>query len=320
MDTRKGVICKIADPEEMPVDADGQRAQIIMAPDSVASRMNIGILHEQYINGASHAQHTRLKQAFNYNGETVHELFKRLRVLDEQQDPLFEHWWANLLGYYQIVSPTQYEFFTSGQYQKPRSHHLAHVIADPSEHIHLYIPPDNPPEMLDIIRQLEQSYPQTYGPVTYRGHNGQYVTTKRKIRIASVYMILLEKTGDDWAAVSSGKLQHFGVLSQVTNSDKYSTPTRTNSIRAHGEAEVRNDISYVGPRPTAELMDRNNNPATHKFMLHSILNADQPTNIFEAVDRNVIPLGGHKALQLIKHYALCGGWKFMWSPYVPVKG
>jgi hypothetical protein len=111
------------------------------------------------------------------------------------------------------------------------------------------------------------------------------VTTKVPVRIGSVYIILLEKIADDWTAISSGKTQHYGVLSQVTNADKYALPYRAQSIRAWGEAEKRLLAAYVGPRTAAEIMDRNNNPETHKQILNAILEAAEPTDIYNTVDR-----------------------------------
>jgi hypothetical protein len=103
------------------------------------------------------------------------------------------------------------------------------------------------------------------------------------------------------------------VLSQVTNADKYAAPTRTQAIRAWGEAEVRIAVSYAGARITADILDRNNNPFTHKHILEQILRADKPTGIEKVVDRSIVPLGGSKPLQLVRHVAQCGGWKFVYE-------
>jgi DNA-directed RNA polymerase beta subunit len=43
-------LCQIAKPEDMPVDQNGNRADIIMDPNSTVSRMNLGRVYEMYIN------------------------------------------------------------------------------------------------------------------------------------------------------------------------------------------------------------------------------------------------------------------------------
>lgn len=309
----KGVACKIGRPEDMPVDEAGNRADIVMDPNSTVSRMNLGRLYEQYYNACSRDIAIKIRKDLacvpNEKG-----LEAKLAAMDAGGSDAIERAWNYLMGFYAIVSPKMYVWMTGGEYKKPRTDHLASVIR---KGIYLYMPPDNEPESKAILMELEKHYRPTYGPVTYVGNSGRKVTTKNPVRIGSVYIILLEKIGDDWTAVSSGKLQHFGVLSQVTNNDKNSQPTRNQAIRALGESEVRIYVSYAGGHVTADILDRNNNPATHKQILYNILGANKPTDIDLAVDRKKIPLGGAKPLQLVKHIAECGGWKFIHSYHTP---
>lgn len=307
----KGVVCHVAEPHEMPVDEAGNRADVVMDPNSTISRMNIGRLYEQYINAASRDVVKRLREIFQLE-PTDPQLLAKLKQAKESNPALWEDAWSYLMGYYQIVSPKMFVWLTSDDYTGDRAQHLFHVL---KEGIYLYLPPENDPEGPEMIRQLEKAYRPTYGPVSYIGNSGRRVTTINPVRIGSVYMILLEKTGDDWTAVSSGKLQHFGVLSQVTNADKFSQPTRNQAIRALGESEVRIYTSYAGPAITADILDRNNNPATHRQILESILHAEKPTDIANSVNRDLVPLGGSKPLQLVKHILEIQGIRFVYKPH-----
>lgn len=309
----KGVICKIMKRSEMPIDEDGNSADIIMDPNSTISRMNIGRLYEQYINAASRDVAKFIRNTLGI-APGDRQAQRKIEALEQSMPGVVENVWNYLMGYYAIVSPKQFRWMNGGGYAKSRASHLASICEDT---VYLYMPPDNEPESVDIIAELEKHYRPTYGPVEYVGNSGRRVRTKKNVRIGSMYIILLEKIGDDWTAVSSGKLQHFGVLSQVTNTDKFATPTRNQAIRAWGESEVRIGVSYVGPHFVADMMDRNNNPATHRMILQSILESDKPSAIQMAVDRNVIPLGGAKPLQLVKHIAECGGWRFTYKNYLP---
>ena len=297
----------------MPVDEDGNRADIVMDPNATISRMNLGRLYEQYINAASRDVVKKLRTSLGVT-QGDPQAQAKLAALEKSDAARFELAWDYLLNYYRIVSPRMYIWFTTGQYKGTRVQHLASILTDA---IYLYLPPENEPEYDEIVRELERHYRPTYGPVTYVGNSGERITTKNPVRIGSLYVMLLEKIGDDWTAVSSGKLQHFGVLSQVTNTDKYSQPSRTNAIRALGEPEVRIYTSYVGPKITADILDRSNNPATHKEILHTILRADKPTNITSVIDRQKVPLGGSKPLQLIKHIGSCAGWVFHYEQHIP---
>jgi len=309
----KGVIVHVAEPHEMPIDEAGNRAEIVMDPNSTIARMNLGRLYEQYINAASRDVVIKISKDLQVTKGEKH-LETKLEALDKTGSEMIERSWNYLLGYYSIVSPKMYAWFTDGEYKNKRTTHLASII---NNGIFLYLPPDNDPESEDIIKELENQYRPVYGPVSYIGYSGKRVTTINPVRIGSVYILLLEKIGDDWTAISSGKLQHYGILSQVTNSDKYSQPSRQQAIRALGESEVRIYTSYTSPEITADILDRNNNPTTHKQILETILSADKPTDILSAVDRTKYPLGGSKPLGLVRHICQISGYTFEYKKFEP---
>ena len=307
----KGVFCGIEKTENMPVDSDGNRADIIIDPNSIISRANPAQLYEQYYNASARDTHKRLcamlgvkpnlKQILAYNA--IMKLPEH--VVSEAFNYLYE--------FYKIITPIQASWFDEGKIEANNVEYLAEIV---EIGIGLFIPTDNQPMSEEIIMQLEEKYRPVYGPVTYVGNSGRTVKTKNNIRIGSVYMMLLDKVGDDSSAVSSGKLQHFGVLSQVTRGDKYSKPARNQAVRVIGEAEGRIVVSYIGPWFMAELMDRNNNPKTHKSMVEKILRSTTPSNIDNLVDRKEIPFGGSKPLQLLKHLLQCSGIKYIYKRYV----
>jgi len=308
----KGVICHVAEPHEMPVDSDGNRADIIMDPIGTANRTNLGRLYEQYFNASARDLVKEIKTNLNYFQDPTVSIL--LPDMDARKDPVFEHVWSRLLGFYQITSPQTYKWFTSGAYTKPRSEHLKHVLDDG---IYIYHPPETDHELIDCIKQLEANYKTVYGPVSYIGYSGERRVTKKPVRIGKMYIILLEKTGDDWSAVSSGRLQNYGVLAQVTNTDKFAQATRQQAVRAFGETEIRIVTACCSPLTAAEIIDRNNNIHSHRQVVDSILRAEKPSNIVCAVDRNHISLGNARPLQLVKHIAMCAGWKFQYTPYNP---
>lgn len=335
----KGVVCKVVDDEDMPVDAAGNRAEIVMDPAGIISRMNIGRCMELFTNGVSRDVAKRVQAAVfgldhaptfpdaveytggattfypEYKQKSQRDLVKLLTQLQQANDPRIEAAMQKVIRFYEIVSPQQASWFKNGEYTKTKAEHLANIINDGI--CYLFLPPDNQPEGEQVVLQLEREFPSTYGPVTYRGNSGRMVTTKDAVRIASLYIILLEKIADDWTAVSSGKTQHFGVLAQVTNADKYSQPFRAQAIRAWGEAEVRIGVAYCGSWIMAEILDRNNNPRTHQAVVRSILHAEKPTDIANAVDRKQNPYGGSKPLQLVNHLVECGGFEFQYKEFNP---
>lgn len=293
----------------MPVDEHGNRADIVMDANSTVSRMNIGRMYEHYINAASRDTTKKIISMINADPNDKRLYSKLLNIFESDKNQFF-YIYNYLMGYYSICSPKMFKYFSSEIDEQGMFDHLYSVVKDG---IYLYLPTDNEPESSDIVKQLEKHYKPTYGPITYTGVSGNKVTTKAPVRISNLYIMLLEKIGDDWAAVSSGKLQHFGILSQLTKSDKYSQPTRNQAVRAIGETEGRIFISYCGQRLVAEIMDRNNNPLTHKHIVWNILDNKYPTNIGQIVDRKSIKLGGSKPLQLVSHIVETGGFRFSYS-------
>ena len=96
--------------------------------------------------------------------------------------------------------------------------------------------------------------------------------------------MLLDKIADDWSSVSSGKLQHFGVLAPMTKTEKFALPYRNSPVRTIGETEGRIFSGYCGREAIAEMMDRSNSPNTQRAVVWNILNSQNPTNIDKIVD------------------------------------
>jgi len=299
----KGVICKIMRAADMPVDEKGNRAMIVMDPNSTVSRMNLGRLYEQFQSASRRDVRVRLQEMLGIEHKDPQAIAKVQRI--QHSDPvLFNKAWDYLLGFYKIISPEQYNWFISGEYEKPAYETIGKVIADD---LFVFLPTENQPESEQIVQDLWKYYPPTYGPVWYTGNSGRRIKTKVNVMIGHMYVMLLEKTGDDWTAVSTSRTQHFGVPSQMTNATKYLQPTRTSPVRSDGEAEERIFASYCGWGLVAERNDRNNNPVTHREVAYSILTADKPTDIAAAVDREKNPLGKNRPLVMTKHMIQVGG-------------
>lgn len=266
----------------MPVDEAGRRADFVMDSDSTIKRMNLGRMYEQYINATS---------------DTVTEQVRAI-VADGKQKQA----WDYLLGYYEIISPKMADALKDGVV-KPEEH-LKEIVEDG---IYLYLPTDNEISYMDAVRELRVKYPTTLGPVTYRGRSGRMVKTTRPVLIGSLYIMLLEKTGNDWSGVSSTKLQHFGIPAKLTNNDKHSAPGRQSPVRFLGETEVRLLSAFVGSDLVADLLDQSNNPSVHKEIVYNLLKAENVSNIDQIIDRRKHPLGKSRALVFLRHMLQCAG-------------
>jgi hypothetical protein len=313
----KGVFCQIERRENMPVDAEGNSADIVMDPLSTINRMNPGTAYEQYLGSAARDVSKRVRALLeplvnltqrSLGAQSPSEVMRHLQTLpSEKVDQAYDY----LLGFYQIVSPRMHHFYSQEITPSERLVHLSEVIVHGA---YIYYPIGNEVEPLEVIGQIQAKYPPCYGPVSYVGNSGHRVTTERPVRIGPVYFMLLEKIADDWSSVSSGRLNHFGILSPMTRSEKHSSPFRNTAVKTTGETEARIWVGYIGREATAEMMDRSGNPVVHKELYKAILMADRPTDIDRAIDRSIFPLGGTKPLRILYHINKCSGYVPVYEP------
>lgn len=294
----KGVFCKIVPDKDMPVDELGRVADVILDPISVPNRTNLGRLYEFYMNDVLEQTEMKLKQMVDFKPGMSLESFSSI-------DPfaLFNalEYLLKLVG---ILAPKQEEFLRS----LSEDEKIEYLYETLNEHITIHMPPDTevdvPHTVLNIIEQSE--YKPYVGKIKYTGADGNPCVTDSDIRIADLYIMLLDKIADDWSSVSVSKLQHHGIIS-ANKLVKHDYPYRCSPVRVQGEDENRILAGYTTPENVAELIDRNNNPLTMRAIVHNILDSDKPTNIYRLVDRTRIPYGSNKPLQLINHiFGTCG--------------
>lgn len=292
----------------MPIDADGNRADIVLDPASTISRMNLGRLYEHYFNAASRDLAKKIRSNLGLSKAPCS--IEKLGCCDES---LVKQEYDRLMEYYRLVSTRQYNFFSTLS-DDEKMEHMADVV---SKDIYLNIPIDNDLDSVEMVKDVEAFVKPTYGPVSYVGNSGERCTTKKPVRIAPMYIMLLDKIADEWSSVSTGRLQHFGVLSPTIKSEKFSFPYRNTPTRTIGETEGRIYDSYAGPLCIAEMMDISNNPQTQRHIVNNLLSAETPTNIGKVVDRSVIPFGNSKNLQLVNHSLMCSGIRLTYHPEGP---
>lgn len=286
----KAVVVAVWPDDRMPVDAAGNRADVIMDGGSIVNRLNPGRVYEQYITASMHATSNRLREM----------------VRNGQRDLAIN----TLMEYYQLASPRQAALVAK---LPDINRHLDVVLRDG---IYLWLPTDNPVYYPHVVKEMRKRFPPVHGPVTYKDAAGNTIQTHRNILIGSQYFIFLEKIGDDYSAVASPVLQHQGIPGKLTRADKHASPGRPQAIRALGETEDRIVASLVDPDAPADMLDMSNSPQTHKHVNRMLLTADKPTNIQNILDRNVVPRGNNRITQHMANHLMAGGFEF---EYLPVK-
>lgn len=310
----KGVVCLVMDDEDMPMNENGVRADVVMSPESPFNRQNAGALYEPYFNQVTREFLGEIRTKLDIPAE---EKPTKEQILEEmpKKAETYEHVWDRLMHLYQILSPVMHENYTGPDFNDPkmRALHLSWLMKYPC--IHILSPTDEMTPWRWAWHECEKHFKPKASRVTYRGYSGNLVKTKKVIEMGHKYFMLLEKISDDWIAVATAKVQHLELLGQVTSSDKYSNPAKMQAVKAISEAELRIILSTCGGQVASDLLDRNNSLMTHREYVYSLLDSDTPTNIERGVDRKHVPLGNNRALQLFKHIITCNGYRFVWEKY-----
>jgi len=272
----KGVICYIFKDEDMPVDAYGNRADLIKFSKSTVSRMNYGQLYEGFIGGVSRDLTTWIRN--NY------------------QSLPFDTVFGKLMEFYEVASPLTFNTINSNYRTfEQRKVHLDTVIQDG---IYLYIPVDSEHVDIGILNRILKVFKPCYGPVSYRDLAGNMVTTKDNVFIGVEQIIILEKTDQHPMSVSSGKLQHHGVLAGPNKISRWGSPSKVQAVKVFSETEVRMYGAYMGGEIIAELLTMSNSPESHKNVVANLLASRTPSRLEPIMD---MKMGTSRPLMFINH-------------------
>lgn len=307
----KGVVCKEMPRSQMPIDENGNRVDIVIFGGSTMRRSNYGRIYEHGFGAAARdlVQRLRVEGGMDRHEKPTEAQLKAACDNKEWVDYAF----MELMDFYAIVTPTQRSMLID---DPDRRRHVYYTLRD---QYYLYSPVNDSVHLPTAVNQIINSrFKPHYGPVTYTNQVGEVVTTHDNVLVGPLYMMLLEKIGEDWSAVASVKTQQFGLPSKLNNADRSSTPGRESAIRSFGESETRSYNCNVGPEPTTELLDQTNNPLAHIAVIEAILTAKQPSNIARAVDRTKVPFGNSRPVALLNHLLECRGLRFRYMPDQPV--
>lgn len=320
----KGVITAIWDDERMPRDCFGRVADMIQDPNGTFNRMIPGRKHEQYMCDTLDQMRWRICSKLGIEEGTKRQSAKRkYREIEQSSPERIQECLKEITDIYEIMSPIQAgwirDWLSSGQQldgSRPQEDLLLAIVENRAT---LYFPHDNRRHMPDIIRMIRDSPYRpirdrvTYVPTPTSGP----VLTMRPIRIAPVYIIMLDKIAHDWSACNLSPMGHHGVPTQLSEYMKYREPARIQGVRCWGEAEMRLLAGYCPDVTIAEIMDRNGNPDTARRMGEVILRHPTPTGAETLIDRRESPFGQMRPLAMIRHIFECIGFSWTYRPYQP---
>lgn len=308
-------MCSVRPRHMMPKTKHGVYADVIIYGGSTIRRSNFGRFYEQYYNAASRDLLFKLRERCGLL-PNVRPTTHQLREL-AKQPALIREVFETLRRYFSLWAPIHNELLEP-DVANPTEYVLS--VLEDAQHknpgITVNIPVDNPVDILDTIRQIEASeFKPLYDKVTYFNADGKEVESECNVLMGALQLFLLEKIGEDWSGVASAKTQQFGLPAKMGSGDANRTPGRENPMRSAGESETRSYVATIGAWATNELLDQTNNPLSHKAVIRSFFQAEQPTNIPVSVDRvNDVPYGGSRPVSIFQHLLECRGIRFIYTP------
>ena len=291
----KGIVVDIVDDNLMPYNTNGVRADMILDPTSIPSRVNPGRLYEQYFNGATRETQRLLR-----------EMASDERNVDKLSTDKIEEMYKFLLGFYNIFETEQSMAYNAVSDINIKKEILSVCL---NKEVYLQYKLSSKKKPYQITTTLRDSvYAPKIGNIVFNV-DGVLKDSFMPMMIAPMYIMLLAKTADTYLSTASPKTNHYGIPIGVGNSNKHTAPYRNSPTKIGSETETRLISAFAGRKAISELKDRATSPSSHRHIYRNILEADVPTNIPNVIDRNKVPYGTDAALTLVNSIYEASGLK-----------
>lgn len=255
----KAVVVAVIPTADAPVDQWGNIADVIIDGTTCNDRINPGRLYEQYYNASGSQLVRKLKTGLASGNLSNAAAF------------------TTLMEWYYIISKPMHSVIEQTLLTEiEQTRHLNWTLKNQP---HVWLPPNATNVGVDQLAELEHKFKLERGPLTYRDLSGNTVTTVDNFFIGSLHMIVLEKIGDDWAAVGVAKLQSFGVPAKISSADKHTSYVREQATRILGESEIRLLIALMGGEMAYKLLLLASSPKRQKEVINALYDADDLGNV-----------------------------------------
>lgn len=277
----KGVISAIIEDRDMPVDDYGNRADIIMAPETIVNRMNLSQLYETFINYVS---------GF---------IIRRMKTMTV--DAAYEY----LLGYMEDINPEYAKLIRTQVIKTQGDREMLVKNTLDNDQIILVVPP-----FLNTINEewvlcMKEKYGIEPTPIEYNlrdkntGKLIRRVRTERSFYIGKKYVYVLCKI-PYCTSSGIGYVNQWGVPIAVRDqNNKNLYPIALTTIR-EGEDENRNLMLSLSPRLAFRVLSLYaNSPQSTQKAADTLLSEEYPTRIdwFDITDADL-----RKNNQIIKGF------------------
>lgn len=302
----KGIITQILPRHRMPIDKDGNVAGIVMASDGTVARTNYARQYLMHVGAFCVKMDKRLTEITGLRKDSDLE---SVEYLDKK---VFDRAWDFLIGGYECINPDFARIMDSF----PMKDKILHVWECLEVGVRLVRPIDCKKPWPHAIMDMENYLPICWDTLDHQLiTDGKTETTRDKIMIGAIPVMVLDKTAEDTLTVAIAAHGPFGILVKHNKADKHRMPWKDSPARTLGESEYRTYIANTkDPEMAADMMDRANNPAVQLEIARKFVGSLTPGNIDSLIDRTKFDYGNTRPLGIISNFFQAYGFKMKYIP------
>lgn len=276
----KGVVCEILPNEKMPVDKNGNRAEVIFFPKSPISRLIPGMNIDHYLGANCLSLEKWVKD--NYGKIENNQI------------------WEMLLYFYDTVMPIYSTKMRAIYNDNDIDNHIKGILVDK---IYISFSTSESDIKTDIHDHLSKKIPLCYDKVKYVNNQGKVIESTTPVLIGKNYLYILEQSDITPMAISSGLLQNFGLISGLTKQSRVNKPMKVSAVKAISEAEAPLYSNTMGEAFNIH-MNISNNPELHAKLVKKILTDPNSVSV-EPFKKE--ELTNSRPIKLVTHILNCMG-------------
>lgn len=334
----KGVITKFLPANRMPKDANGRVTDVACSIEASVNRSVVGRNSDMYISDACQTLTDKIRIRFGLTADSTDRAVKRkLKEIVARNLDMIYSTLEELCELYDIIND---ELSKALRYVRDIDRDQEALLYHLYLTIRLGISIPLPVEVLSrlgnvdvrkvrdegmswfgnrgsvgIINSLENSkFKPLYGRVSFVNRNGVLVSPRAKMRVAPIYYIVLDKTADDYSVASSTHLQAHNFSATIPSVDRQHHPVNSNTVKCLGPDETTIVCGLMEKRHIVELYDRHNNPRAMRDLVTNIYNLDNPSSVYNLIDRSRVRYGQTSGLELSRHVLAAYGIELVYKP------
>lgn len=298
----KFVIGKTEDDEFMPYGEDGTKVDLIQEYTPTTSRLNYGRLTDMYFAAAGRECKKIVKSIIGPDGP---EKASKKRIEDAYAViSEFASHFNNLFSLaYSLDVPYEDKFFNVR-----KTYYYEQIVH--------YLPGDKDRKGVVGLRIKNSRFRPKRQYIYVKTRDGEIKKSDKKLLIAPMYIMLLDKITNDGAAVATPYVNHFELGITPSAKQKVHKPFNYSGARTHGETETRTVAISMGEEALAELRSRALHKPSIEHEHYGLLYQDKPLNSETHVPRNKVDFGAGKVQQLFEMLHNVSGREFNYAQEV----